>query len=397
MLRPSIPRNNEVPKSNGMHAALWDEISRPRNDGSLAQFAWKRSRTTSCQSCKTHRISTHCSMKFRSQTSDNMDRWKSRGGQSQRREEQKREDQRRERERGKKMQVPEKVAKSRNTVFPMICGSGGSKSRLAKAAGGEPSGQMRDKKLHAVVAQSTFASEKLKTLHVRSTLGSWVRCWASVRRCCAKRLSFQVKMYKAHHARTTFGSWRVEKVCAVVARSTLRSQKCKKLTGSEHFWTLRCAFAWQAQGIAKVSKTWGFCSMSKTMAGVGHLKRVRKDAFSVTGAVQETCSSEMFGGQGADFLRGVAFWSMRSSSLLRWFCVTGATLYDLASLFRGRRNALEGWNGKIAKRIGTRLPGRQLFRIALSLKLSSSKVEGGSLAQLLRFWRWITNWGNVAE
>ena len=34
--------------------------------------------------------------KFRSQTSDNMDKWKSRGGKSQRREEQKREDQRRE-------------------------------------------------------------------------------------------------------------------------------------------------------------------------------------------------------------------------------------------------------------------------------------------------------------
>jgi hypothetical protein len=33
---------------------------------------------------------------FRSQTSDNMDRWNSRGGKSQRREEQKREDQRRE-------------------------------------------------------------------------------------------------------------------------------------------------------------------------------------------------------------------------------------------------------------------------------------------------------------
>ena len=30
-------------------------------------------------------------------------------------------------------------------VFPMICGSGGSKSRLAKAAGAEPSGQMRAK------------------------------------------------------------------------------------------------------------------------------------------------------------------------------------------------------------------------------------------------------------
>ena len=38
-------------------------------------------------------------------------------------------------------------------VFPQICGSGGSKSRLAKAAGGEPSGQMRSEKLHAVVAK----------------------------------------------------------------------------------------------------------------------------------------------------------------------------------------------------------------------------------------------------
>ena len=28
--------------------------------------------------------------------------------------------------------------------------------------------------------------------------------------------------------------------------------------------------------------------------------------------------------------------------------------YDLASLFRGRRNALDTWTGKIAKRIGTR-------------------------------------------
>ena len=56
-----------------------------------------------------------------------------------------------------KTQMREKVGKSRNTVFfPMICGSGGSKSRLAKAAGAEPAGQMSDEKLHAVVARSTF-------------------------------------------------------------------------------------------------------------------------------------------------------------------------------------------------------------------------------------------------
>ena len=61
------------------------------------------------------------------------------------------------------MQVREKVGKSRFTVFfPMICGSGGSKSNLAKAAGAEPAGQMKDEKLHAVVARSTFPSQNVQ-------------------------------------------------------------------------------------------------------------------------------------------------------------------------------------------------------------------------------------------
>ena len=48
-------------------------------------------------------------------------------------------------------------------------------------------------------------------------------------------------------------------------------------------------------------------ALPKTMAGVGHVKRICKDAFSMAGAVPETCSSELLGGPGADFLRGVAF------------------------------------------------------------------------------------------
>ena len=62
------------------------------------------------------------------------------------------------------------------------------------------------------------------------------------------------------------------------------------------------------------------------MACVGHLKRISTDAFFVAGAVQETLQANMLRGQGADFLRGVAFWNMRSSGLLRSFCVTGAAL-----------------------------------------------------------------------
>ena len=137
----------------------------------------------------------------------------------------------------------------------MIWGSGGSNSRLAKAAGAEPAGQMRDEKLHAVVARSTFQSQ-----NVQNTSGPdhfWkLRCQKSARRCGAKHISkskcrkhlssgpllevemskkctpllreahFEVKMLKAPGVRTTFGSCDVEKVHAVVARSTFPSQKC---------------------------------------------------------------------------------------------------------------------------------------------------------------------------
>ena len=65
--------------------------------------------------------------------------------------------------RREKMQVHEKVGKSRNTMFfPMLCGSGASNSRLAKAAGAEQAGQMKDEKLHAVVARSTFCSQNVQ-------------------------------------------------------------------------------------------------------------------------------------------------------------------------------------------------------------------------------------------
>ena len=53
----------------------------------------------------------------------------------------------------------------------------------------------------------------------------------------------EVKMYKAHHVRTTFGSSDLEKVYAVVARRTFRSQNVQSTRGSDHFWRFRCRFA----------------------------------------------------------------------------------------------------------------------------------------------------------
>ena len=84
---------------------------------------------------------------------------KSRDGKSQREEKSRREKIREEKESGESSSGARKGRKvAKHCVFPMICGSGGSKSRLAKAAGAEPSGQMRDEKVHAIVARGTFAS-----------------------------------------------------------------------------------------------------------------------------------------------------------------------------------------------------------------------------------------------
>ena len=103
---------------------------------------------------------------------------KSRGEKSQKRRDQKKED--------------TGARKGRNVaihcVFPMICGSGGSKSRLAKAAGAEAAGQMRDENLHAVVARSTFGSQNVK--NTRGSDHFWkLRCRKSARRCGAKHIS----------------------------------------------------------------------------------------------------------------------------------------------------------------------------------------------------------------
>ena len=101
-----------------------------------------------------------------------MDRWKStsrkqlRHGESQKGESQKGEDKRRRRSgketaRRAKMQVREKVGKSRNRVFlHCFVWLRGSKSRLSKVAGAEPAGQIKDEKLPAIVARSTFGGKK---------------------------------------------------------------------------------------------------------------------------------------------------------------------------------------------------------------------------------------------
>ena len=204
--------------------------------------------------------------KFRSQTSDNIDRWKAEQGRGREKRKIRRKKSRRERVRRKKMHMREKVGKSRNTLFfPMICGSGGSKSRLAKAAGAEPS--WPDERWE--IARRCGAKHICKSKCTKHTTFGPLLGVVMSKKCTPlwREAHFQVKMYKAHHGRTTFGSWDVEKVHAVVARSTFPSENVQNTTWSDHFWKLRCrksASHGRREGLwtlSKVSKTWGFCSI----------------------------------------------------------------------------------------------------------------------------------------
>ena len=110
---------------------------------------------------------------------------KSRDGKSQRREEKRR------RRRRRKIRE-EKESEDRRCRcgkrFPIMWGSRGWKRRLAKAAGAEPSGEMRDEKLHAVVARSTCPSQNEQSTQFSDHFWK-LRCRKSARRCGAKHIS----------------------------------------------------------------------------------------------------------------------------------------------------------------------------------------------------------------
>ena len=112
----------------------------------------------------------------------------------------------------------------------MICGPGGSKTRLAKTAGAEPPGQMRDEKLHAVGAKRISKSKCTKHTKFRARLEvamlkKWTLLWREAR--------FKVKMHKALQPWTTFGSCHVKKVKENLWREAhVEVKSVEKLRGS---------------------------------------------------------------------------------------------------------------------------------------------------------------------
>ena len=241
------------------------------------------------------------------------------------------------------MQVPEKIGKSRNTMFfqwfeaPEGRKVGSLKRRVRSQLDRwemnnctplfwsqnvqntpGPDHFWKLKCRTSARRWSTFWKSKC-TKHTSSSSGPLleVEMLKSARRCGAKRMSkskctkhtifrpfleiemskkctplwreahFHFKIVKAPHVRATFG------------RSDVVSRGRRK-----GLWTL-----------SKVSKTWGFCSMSKNDGRRGTFEE--------------------------DLQRCI-------------FCGRCSTSHDLASLLRGRCSSLDTWTGKIAKPIGTR-------------------------------------------
>ena len=123
-------------------------------------------------------------VKFPTIWTDEKQRWKG----SERREEKKRRSEKRKSQEKEDAGARKGRKVAKHGVFPMICGPGGPKSRLAKAAGAEPAGQMRDEKLHPVVALSTCRSQSAQS---KPTSDRFWKLWClkSARRCGAKHMS----------------------------------------------------------------------------------------------------------------------------------------------------------------------------------------------------------------
>ena len=105
-------------------------------------------------------------------------------------------------------------------------------------------------KVHAVVARSTFRSQKVRTP------GS-DHFWKMSKKCTPlwREAHFEVNMYKTLHVRATFGGSDFEKVHAVVARSTFRSQNVQNTTCSRHFWRFRFRKSARRCGAKHISKS----------------------------------------------------------------------------------------------------------------------------------------------
>ena len=277
-------------------------------------------------------------------------------------------------------------------------------------------------------------------------------CWKSARRCGAKHIS-KSKVLKTWRVQSTFGSWDVEKIARSCGTKHISKPKCtlleveflKKCTPlwREAHFEVKSAKNWGARStfgrsdvvlrgrrrglctLSKVSKTLGFCSSFKNDGRRGTFEEDLERRIS-HGRRSTRDTWGRFRRSGRRFPESGCILEHQIVSFGKMIlCDRCSTSYDLASLFRGRRNTLDRWSGQIAKRIGKRpsalhstfhlwrksrriasfliLPTwkieevSQSRRIAWFLTLSTSKTEEVSqnccVFDVVKF----KNWGSLAE
>ena len=198
-------------------------------------------------------LNVHVRRKFRSQTSDNMERWKAEQGRGREKRKISREKIRRERVRRQKIQMREKVGKSRNTVFfQWFVAPEGRKVGSLKRRVRSQLARGAMKNCTPLWCEAHFQVKMYKT----PILGPLLEVEMS-KKCTPlwREAHFEVKSVKNWRSRTTFGSCDVEKVHAIVARSTFRSQNVQNTTCSRHFWRFRCRKSARRCGAKHISKS----------------------------------------------------------------------------------------------------------------------------------------------
>ena len=308
-------------------------------------------------------------------------------------------------------------------------------------------------KVHAVVARGAFASEKAKNSS-RSEHFLKLRCRKSAQRCgtskskCTKHTMFgpllevamsnrkSARRYGAKHIskskctkHTMFGPLlevAMSKKCTAWREAHFEVKMLKTPLARTTFGRSDVVSRGRRTGLctlSKVSKTWGFCGISKNDG--------RRGTF------EEDLQRCIF--RGRHSTRDMFIRAVRRSG--RWFPESGcilehqifrfaevilrdrcSTSYDPVSLFRGRRSSLDrlsknrktDWHRAVSSALNFPFlkeisPNCFVFDVVNSKKL-------GSLAELLRFWcrqvqklrksRWIAaflvpvkfkNWGCLAE
>ena len=148
------------------------------------------------------------------------------------------------------MRKGSKVAK--HCVFPMSCGSRGSKSRLAKQRVRSHVAKWEMKSGTPLWREAHFQVKMHKTHHARTTFGTW-----DVGKCtplCWKHVS-KSKVLKTDGLRALLEVFGVETVYVAMAGSTFPSQNVQSTSASDYFWKLRYRKNARCCGAKRMSKS----------------------------------------------------------------------------------------------------------------------------------------------